>query len=161
MPESIKMYKAINAVITASPPEFTQNLDSFRHYIHQWASSLQGHKSLTDGSQLSLNASFVEYVTYGMHNQHIVDVKEMGERFLQFSIKREEPVLLYHQHQDLYRATDTDYSRARSRSRSPPSKRHCPDDHGKRRDPSPRLSWKTTQDLIYIEYIYTQQAYRY
>ena len=59
------------------PPEFTQNLESFRRYIHQWASSLQGHKSLTDGSQLSLKASFVEYVTYGMHNQHIVDIKEI------------------------------------------------------------------------------------
>jgi len=98
--EGIKMYKAINTVLNASPSEFTQNLDTFRRSVHQWASSLQGHKSLTDGSQLSLKASFVDYVTYGMHNQQMVDVKEMGERVLQFAIKREEPVLLYHQHQD-------------------------------------------------------------
>jgi len=64
--EGIKMYKAINAVINASPPEFTQNLEIFRRYIYQWASNLQGHKSLTDGSQLSPKASFVEYVTFGM-----------------------------------------------------------------------------------------------
>ena len=61
----------------------------------------------------------MEHVTYGMHNQHIVDIKEIGERVLPFAIKREEPVLLYHQHQDQYRAPDTDYSRAQSRSRSP------------------------------------------
>jgi hypothetical protein len=73
-----------------------------------------------------------------MHNQHIVDIKEIGERVLPFAIKREEPVLLYHQHQDQYRAPDTDYSRAQSRSRSPPSKRHRPDNRDKRRDPSPR-----------------------
>ena len=73
-----------------------------------------------------------------MHNQHIVDVKKMGEWVLQFAIKREESVLLYHQHQDQYRGTDTDYSRARSRSRSPPSKRQRTDDRAKRRDPSPR-----------------------
>ena len=78
--DGIRMYKAINAVINASPSEFTQNLESFRRYIHQWAYSLQGHKSLTDGCQLRLKASFVEYVTYGMHNQHIVDVKDIGER---------------------------------------------------------------------------------
>ena len=80
----------------------------------------------------------MEYVTFGMHNQQIVDVKEMGERVLPFAIKREEPVVLYHQHQDQYRAPDTDYSssRARSRSRSPPSKRHRPDNRGKRRDHS-------------------------
>ena len=92
----------------------TLNLEAFRRYIHQWASSLQGHKSLTDGSQLSLKASFVEYVTFGMHDQHIVDIMEMGEWVLQFAIKREEPVLLYHQHQDQYHAPDTDYSRAQS-----------------------------------------------
>ena len=100
MPESrskgIKMYKAINTVINASPPEFTQNLETFQRSIHQWASSLQGHKSLTVGSQLSLKASFVENVTF---DQYLIDVKEMGERVLQFAqrIKREEPVLLYHQ----------------------------------------------------------------
>jgi len=55
--DGIKMYKVINAVINASPPEFAQNLESFRRYIHQWASSLQGHKSLTDRSQLSLNGA--------------------------------------------------------------------------------------------------------
>ena len=33
VPDGIKMYKAINAVITASPPEFTQNLELFRWYI--------------------------------------------------------------------------------------------------------------------------------
>ena len=132
--DGIKMYQAINTVLNASPSEFTTNMDTFRRSVHQWASSLQGHKSLTDGSQLSLKASFVDYITYGMHNQQIVDIKEMGERVLQFAIKREEPVLLYHQHQDQYCAPDTDYSssRARSRSRSPPSKRHRPDhrDHG-------------------------------
>ena len=74
--EGIKRYKAINAVINGLLPEFTQNLDTFRRYIHQWASRLQGHKSLTHGSQLSLKASFVEYVTFGMHNQHIVDIKK-------------------------------------------------------------------------------------
>ena len=52
--DGIKMCKAINAVINASPPEFTQNLESFRRYIHQWVSNLQGQKSLTNGSQLSL-----------------------------------------------------------------------------------------------------------
>ena len=41
--DGIKIYKAINAVINASPPEFTQNLESCRRYIHEWASSLQGH----------------------------------------------------------------------------------------------------------------------
>jgi len=135
--DGIKMYQAINTVLTASPSEFTTNMDTFRRSVHQWASSLQGHKSLTDGSQLSLKASFVDYITYGMHNQQIVDIKEMGERVLQFAIKREEPVLLYHQHQDQYRAPDTDYSsRARSRSRSPPHKRHRPDNRGKQRDNS-------------------------
>ena len=89
--DGIKMRKAINAVINALPPEFTQNLVSFRRYIHQWASSLQGHKSLTYGSQLSLKASFLEYITYEMHNQHILDIKEIGERVLRFAIKREEP----------------------------------------------------------------------
>jgi len=109
----MKKYEVINAVINTSPPEFTQNLESFRRHIHQWVSSLQGHKFLTDGSQLIFKASFVEYVTYGMNDQHIVDIKEMGERVLQFAIKREEPVLLYHQHQDQYRAPDTGYSRDR------------------------------------------------
>jgi len=71
-----------------------------------------------------------------MHNQHVVDIKGIEERALQFAIKREEPVLLYHQHQDQYRAPD--YSKAQSRSRSPSSKRHRPDNRGKRRDPSPR-----------------------
>jgi len=61
-----------------------------------------------------MEVSFMKYVTYGMHNQYIIDIKEMGERVLQFAIKREEPVLLYHQHQDQYRAPDTDYSRVRS-----------------------------------------------
>ena len=65
--DGIMMYKAINAVITASPPEFTQNLDSFRRYIHLWASSLQSHKSLTDGSQLSLKAIFVEYCGFHLN----------------------------------------------------------------------------------------------
>ena len=78
-------------------------------------------------------------LAYRVTNQQMVDVKEMGERVLQFAIKREEPVLLYHQHQDQYRAPDPDYSsRARSRSQSPPSKRHRPDNRGKRRDNSRR-----------------------
>jgi len=96
------MYKAITTVINMSPTEFTQNMGSFRRYIHQWVSSphTQGHKSLTDGSQLSLKANFVEYITYGLHNQHIVDINEFGERVLQFDAKREEPIVLYHQHQD-------------------------------------------------------------
>jgi hypothetical protein len=33
--EGIKMYKAINTIIKASPPEFTQNLDTFRRSAHQ------------------------------------------------------------------------------------------------------------------------------
>ena len=79
----------------------------------------------------------MEYVTYRMHNQHIVDIKEMGERVLQFAIKPDEPVLLY-QHQNQDRASDTDYRRVRSRSRFPPSKRNRPDNRDKRRDSSPR-----------------------
>ena len=58
--DGIKIYKAINAIINASPPEFNQNLESFRRYIHQWVSSLQRHKSLTDGSQTEPYSSFVE-----------------------------------------------------------------------------------------------------
>jgi len=92
------MYKAITTVINALPAEFTQNLKSFRRHIHQWASSLQGHKSLPDGSQLNLKANFVEYITYGFHNQYIVDIKEFGELVLQFGAKREEPIVLYQQY---------------------------------------------------------------
>ena len=132
--DSIKMYKAITTVINASPSEFTQNMESFRRYIHQWASSLQGHKSLTDGSQLSLKANFVEYITYGLHNQHIVDIKEFGERVLQFGAKKEEPIVLYHQHQDQYiRVPESDKWREHSRSRSSPAKRRRSDNRGKQR----------------------------
>ena len=112
--DSIKLYKAITTVINASPSEFTQNMESFRRYIYQWASSQQGHKSLTDGSQLSLKANFVEYITYGLKNQHIVDIKEFGERVLQFCERRKH-----------------------SRSGSPPSKRHRSDNRGKQRHSPP------------------------
>ena len=132
--DSIKMYKTITTVINASASEFAQNMESFRRYIHQWASSLQGHKSLTDGSQLSLKANFVEYITYGLHNQHIVDIKEFGERVLQFGAKKEEPIVLYHQHQDQYiRVPESDKRREHSRSRSSPAKRRRSDNRGKQR----------------------------
>ena len=108
--DSIKMYKAITAVINALPSEITQMMKSFRHYIHQWTSSLQGHISLTDSCQLSLKANFVEYITYGLKNQHIVDIKGFGECVLQFCERREH-----------------------SRSGSPPSKRH----RGKQRHSPP------------------------
>ena len=116
------MYKAITTVINASSSEFTQNMESFRRYIHQWSVSLQDHKSLTDGSQLSLKAKFVKYITYGLHNQHIVDIKEFGGRVLQFKAKKEEPIVLYHQHQDQYiRVPESEKRREHSRSWSPPA----------------------------------------
>ena len=90
--DSIKMYKAITTFINALPSEITQMMKSFRHYIHQWTSSLQGHISLTDSCQLSLKANFVEFIAYRLHNQRIVDIKEFGERVLQFDAKREEPI---------------------------------------------------------------------
>jgi len=132
--DSNKMYKVINA----SPSEFTQNMELFRCYIHQWASSLQGNKSLTDGSQLSLIVNFVEYITYGLQNQHIVDIKEFGERVLQFGAKREELIELYHQHQDQHiRVPDSDKRREHSCSRSPSAKRHRSNNRGKQRHSPP------------------------
>jgi len=83
-------------------------------------------------TEMSLKASFFEYVTYGMHNQHIMDVKEFGERFLQFGVKREEPMLLsnQHHHQHQYRI-----SKATGPLRSmSPYQRHRADNRNKRRD---------------------------
>ena len=100
--------------------------------------SLQSHKSLTDGSQLSLKTNFVEYITYGLHNQHIVDIKEFGERVLQFGAKREQPIVLYHQRQDQYiRVPESDKRREHSSSRSPLHKRHRSDTRGKQRHSPP------------------------
>jgi hypothetical protein len=37
---------------------------------------------------------------YGMNNQVITDIKQVGQRVIEFGTKREEPVLQYYQHQN-------------------------------------------------------------
>jgi len=38
-----------------------------------------------------------------MNNQIITDIKQVGQRIIEFGTKRVEPVLQYYQHQDEYR----------------------------------------------------------
>jgi len=76
-----------------------------------------------------------------MNNQVITDIKQVGQRVIEFGTKREEPVLQYYQHQDEYRSQDQYRKRPRSPSRSPPSsKRQYRDDEDRssrrERDPS-------------------------
>ena len=49
---------------------------------------------------------------YGMHNQVITDIKQVGQRVIEFGTKREEPVLQYYHHQDEYRGQDEYRKRA-------------------------------------------------
>ena len=78
---------------------------------------------------LLMLSHFQDYMIYGMNNQVITDIKQVGQRVIEFDTKREEPVLKYYQHQDEYRDQQQYRKRDRSPSRSPPpSKRQYRDD---------------------------------
>ena len=81
------------------------NMEQFRRHIQQWAQGLHGLKSLTEGSQVSIRANFQEYMMHGMHNNLITDIKQVGQRIIEFGWKREEPILQYHQ--DEYRGQNS------------------------------------------------------
>ena len=89
----VRMQQAIAKLLTATPSDIKTNLEQFRRSIQQWAQGLQGPKTLTEGSHISLKAHFQDYMIYGMNNQIITDIKQVGQRVIEFGTKREEPVL--------------------------------------------------------------------
>ena len=59
---------------------------------------LHGHKTLTEVGQMSLRANFQDYMMHGMHNNPISDIKQLGQRVIEFGTKREESVHQCYQH---------------------------------------------------------------
>ena len=51
------MQQAITKLFTATPLDIKTNLEQFRRSKQQWTQGLQGPKTLTEGSQISLKAN--------------------------------------------------------------------------------------------------------
>ena len=56
--DGVKMQKAIITILTAMTSGIKNNMERFHRYIQLWTQGLHGHKTLTEGSHISLWVNF-------------------------------------------------------------------------------------------------------
>ena len=89
---ALEMDRQIRAIMNVCPVETAKNMDSVRSEFRAWASSMRAPSEMDEGGTLSLKTQFVTFMKNGKHGRQIEDYKEVGERLLQWSKTRTDPI---------------------------------------------------------------------